>query len=399
MLLKNKKIILGVSASVACYKSISLCRLLIKEGAEVRVVLTPSVKNFIAPLTFSVVSKNKVLVEMFEEGTWNNHVEMGLWADLMLIAPASANTIAKMSNGICDTILLAIYLSARCEVVIAPAMDEDMWKHKTTQQNIAKLKENGCKVIPVQHGELASGLIGEGRMPEPEEIIDYLKKSKKNEPLSGLTVLINAGPTHEAIDPVRYIGNYSSGKMGYCLAEVALELGATVKLVIGPNDLNINKKIEVTKIISSDELYDCCVHLSKESDIIICAAAVADYKPAVVSNHKIKKNETTLSLQLIKTKDTLEALGELKATHQLLIGFALETDNAPNYGANKITKKNLDAVIINSPSTEGTGFGYDTNAAIWLDNKGNRQDFEKQTKAELSIKIWNNIVSLISTKL
>jgi phosphopantothenoylcysteine decarboxylase/phosphopantothenate--cysteine ligase len=392
--LLGKKIILGVSASIACYKSLTLCRLLIKQGAEVRVVLTPDVHQFVAPLTFAVLSKHNVSVSMFDNNQWNNHVELGLWADCMLVAPATANTLAKMANGLCDNLLLAVYLSARCPVYVAPAMDEDMWAHASTQANCEKIIKNRCEIIPVAHGELASGLVGEGRMAEPEAIIQWLINKTTNQPLKNKKVLINAGPTYEAIDPVRFIGNHSSGKMGVALAKAAIALGAEVHLVIGPNHLTMPQGCVVTQITSSDDMYDACVKKFENTDIAICAAAVADYKPATVSANKIKKGELNMAIELVKTKDTLAKLGSLKTEKQLLVGFALETNNEIEYGKSKLKNKNLDAIVINKPSDAGTGFGYDTNAATWVDSNNHIETWELQSKEKLAFAIWTNIIKL-----
>ena len=313
-MLKGKKILLGVTGSIAAYKSIILLRLLIKAGAEVKVVMTRAAADFIAPLTFSALSKNKVLTDLTENETWSNHVMLGRWANVMLIAPASCNTLAKMSSGLCDNLLLAIYLSSVCPVLVAPAMDEDMWHHPATQKNIEVLLKNGNQILPVNNGELASGLSGEGRMSEPEEILKYLTDFFSDKGiLKGTNVLVTAGPTYEALDPVRFIGNYSSGKMGVAVAEEFLKKGAFVKLVLGPVDININKNILVEKTVSAAQMYDACMKDFNSFDIVVMAAAVADYKPEEQSINKIKKEENDLNLHLVKTKDILKKAGEIKS--------------------------------------------------------------------------------------
>ncbi|MEO5908788.1 MAG: bifunctional phosphopantothenoylcysteine decarboxylase/phosphopantothenate--cysteine ligase CoaBC, partial [Ginsengibacter sp.] len=310
-MIKGKKILLGVTGSIAAYKSVFFVRLLVTAGAEVKVIMTSGAKDFVSPLTFSTLSKNKVLTDLFDEETWANHVLLGRWADAMLIAPASCNTIAKMANGICDNLLLAVYLSSKCPVIIAPAMDEDMWHHPATQKNILELKQNGNMFLHVNNGALASGLHGEGRMAEPEEILKYLEDFfSKNLDLKDKKALITAGPTHEALDPVRFIGNNSSGKMGVAIAEELLSRGADVKLVLGPVQIEIDKKIKTKRVNTAQEMYEACIEDFESFDIIVMAAAVADYTPKNKSDRKIKKENDTFSLELIKTKDILFEAGK-----------------------------------------------------------------------------------------
>jgi phosphopantothenoylcysteine decarboxylase/phosphopantothenate--cysteine ligase len=362
--------------------------------------MTDSSTEFITPLTLSTLSKNPVLIDFTKNkmGEWNNHVELGLWADAMVIAPASANTIAKMANGICDNLLAATYLSARCKVYIAPAMDLDMYKHKSTVDNLKRIQLFGNKIINPGNGELASGLYGEGRMAEPEEIISFLEiEFAKDLPLAGKKVLVTAGPTYEAIDPVRFIGNHSSGKMGFALAEELADKGASVTLVCGPNSLKSeHPNIERIDITSAEELYKACIKTFKKVDIAILAAAVADYQPATKANQKIKKTTASKTIELIPTKDTLAELGKLKTKKQLLVGFALETENELENAKAKIKKKNLDLVILNSLNDKGAGFKGDTNK-ITLINKNNKIiTFELKSKTEVAKDIVNHITSLKS---
>ena len=386
-MLQGKKILLAITGSIAAYKSLVLIRLLVKNGAEVKVLMTQAATTFITPLSCSVLSKQSVYTD-FVNGNqdWNDHVHLGLWADLMIVAPASANTLSKMAHGLCDNIVLATYLSAKCPVAIAPAMDLDMWKHPSTQHNIDTLLRFHNHLIPVAHGELASGLVGEGRMAEPEEIFDFIEKFfVKKQVLKGKKILVNAGPTYEAIDPVRFIGNHSTGKMGIAIAKQTHELGAEVTLVIGPTQERLELPFTVHKIRSSDELFDKCTILFPDMDWAICSAAVADYKPVTVAKEKIKKSEDDFTLQLVKTKDTLQALGKMKKENQVLIGFALETQDAVNYGKKKLVNKNLDWVIINTP-TATTGFGHDTNQILLLNKKN--QEFQSQLDTKENIAAW-----------
>lgn len=397
-MLKGKKILIGVTGSIAAYKSAFLIRLLIKEGCDVKVVMTKNATGFISALTLSTLAKTSVLTDFANENeTWNNHVELGLWADAFVVAPASANTMAKFSNGLCDNLLTAVYLSARCPVFISPAMDVDMWKHPSTQKNISTLKSFGNKIISVGNGELASGLIGEGRMAEPEEIISDLKNyfSKKKR-LTGKKFLVNAGPTYEMIDPVRFIGNFSSGKMGFAIAEQLADEGAEVVLVAGTVNISLNnEKIKRINVTSSDEMFSACKNEFKKADGAVLSAAVADFKPINVSSSKIKKQENKLSLELMKTKDVLKSLGEMKTEKQLLVGFALETNDEVANAKRKLTEKNLDAIILNSLNDEGAGFGHDTNKISIISNKSKLISFEKKPKTEVA----KDIVNFIAEKL
>lgn len=361
--LKAKRIVLGVSGGIAAYKSTFLVRLLIKYGAEVRVILTPEAENFVTPLTLSTLSKNPVYSSLYnEEKTWYNHVEIGEWADVMIVAPATANTISKMVDGSANNLLLTTYLSAKCPVYIAPAMDLDMYQHPSTKENLRQLEAFGNKIIPATSGELASGLVGQGRMAEPEDIIAMLEADLLAKlPLKGKKFLITAGPTHEPIDPVRFIGNHSSGKMGIALAQTAADLGASVQLVLGPTYLDCQHSlIEVTRVQSALEMHQACVAIFSEVDVFIASAAVADYRPKKVASEKIKKSDDALSIELTKNPDILSELGNQKK-HQFVVGFALETENEIENAKQKLQKKNLDAIILNSLKVEGAGFQTDTN--------------------------------------
>lgn len=395
--LKGKKILLGVTGGIAAYKTASLVRLFIKAGAQVQVVMTPASKDFVTPLTLSTLSKNPVFSEFYNEedenALWNNHVELGLWADLMIIAPATANTLAKMANGNCDNLLMATYLSAKCPVYFAPAMDLDMYKHPTSIDNFHKLQLFGNIMIPAESGELASGLSGEGRMAEPENIISFLENDILQKlPLKGKKILITAGPTYEAIDPVRFIGNHSSGKMGFDIANQAVQLGAEVILISGPTHLNVtNSVINVIRVQSAEEMYEQC-HLYFDSvDIAIAAAAVADYKPKVVANQKIKKSENNFSIELEKTKDILASLGAIKK-HQFLVGFALETENEIEHAKLKIQKKNLDLIVLNSLNDKGAGFGKETNKVTFIDKSFQIEPMPLKSKEEVAKDILNKII-------
>ncbi len=399
-MLKEKNILLGVCGSIASYKSAEIVRLFVKAGANVKVVMTKDTTSFITPLTLSTLSKNQVLSAYSnpETGEWNNHVELALWADLILVAPATANTISKFAIGLCDNLLTAIYLSAKCLVYIAPAMDLDMWKHPTTLKNIESLKSYGNIIIKPNSGELASGLNGEGRLAEPEEIITFINDQlKENLPLKGKRVLITAGPTYEAIDPVRFIGNHSSGKMGYALAEELLNNGADVILVSGPTSLSINKLIKKIEVTSAKEMLDACLKHYDDVDICIMSAAVADYTPIDVSLQKIKKQSNTFELALTKTQDILKTLGE-KKKNQILIGFALETQNEEQNAAEKLNKKNLDFIILNSLNDEGAGFKHDTNKITILDKDLQKTTFDLKSKNEIAKDICNKIISIICLK-
>jgi len=396
-MLSGKNILLGVTGGIAAYKIASFVRLLKKEGALVKIIMTPSSFDFITPLTLSTLSNNPVYSSFSDanSGEWNSHVELALWADLFVIAPATANTIAKMVSGVCDNLLLATYFSAKSDVLIAPAMDLDMFLHPVTTANISKLKELHHIINPT-HGELASGLIGEGRMEEPEEILkhvkDYFTVSKS---LSKKKILITAGPTHEKIDPVRFIGNNSSGKMGVELAERALKLGAEVTLVIGPSEINTNSAIKRIDVVSAEEMYHAVHHYVNDADVIIMSAAVADYTPANTSQSKLKKKDSVLEIALKPTKDILKSVGELKKENQLLIGFALETDNELSNAKDKLKRKKLDAIVLNSLNDKGAGFAVPTNKITIIDKNNKTEEFELKSKAEVAVDIFNKIISLL----
>lgn len=389
-MLKGRKILLCVTGSIAAYKSVILLRSLIKSGAEVKVIMTSEATDFVSPLTFSTLSKNKVLIDLFDGDTWANHVALGRWADVMLIAPASCNTIAKMANGLCDNLLLAVYLSSVCRVIVAPAMDEDMWHHRATKKNIEVLKQNGNEIIDVNNGELASGLSGEGRMAEPEEILDYLHHFFSAQlTLKGKNALVTAGPTYEAIDPVRFIGNHSSGKMGVYIAEELNRRGAKVTLVLGPSEMIADNAIETIRVTSADEMYEACMKNFNAYHIIIMAAAVADYTPLAKAPQKIKKKENEFSLSLVKTKDILSEAGKIKSDSQILVGFALETENERNNAREKLAKKNADFIVMNSLNNEASGFGYDSNKITIFEKNGKEYDFPLKSKKEVASDIVN----------
>ena len=399
-MLKNKNILLGVCGSIAAYKAAYLTRLLVKAGANVKIIMTPDAVNFITPLTLSTLSKNPVLAAYFDAATgeWNNHVSLALWADVLLIAPTSANTIAKFAGGLCDNLLAAVYLSAKCPVFLAPAMDLDMWKHGSTSQNISKLKEFGNSIINPGDGELASGLIGEGRMAEPEDIISALiTHFSEDLPLSGKKVLVTAGPTYEAIDPVRYIGNHSTGKMGFAIADKLASLGAQVTLITGPTALkSSHNNIVQIDVLSSDDMLKEVTSYFPQSDITIMSAAVADYKPQTFSSQKIKKTDSQFNLELVKTIDILDYLGQKKSANQVLVGFALETNNEEENAIVKLKKKNLDFIVLNSLQDEGAGFKVDTNKITIIDRLLNKTHFPIKSKADVAADICQKIVDLIS---
>lgn len=398
-MLKNKNILLGVCGSIASYKSAELIRLFVKAGANVKVVMTKDAISFITPLTLSTLSKNPVFVNYFEPSTgeWNNHVALGLWADFMIIAPATANTISKMANGICDNLLSAAYLSAKCPIYFAPAMDLDMWKHAATQNNVSKIINFGNHLIKPNVGELASGLHGEGRMAEPQEIIDHLIINIKQKlPFKNKKVLVTAGPTYEAVDPVRFIGNHSTGKMGYAIAEELTKQGADVTLISGPTALNIiDTSIHKINVTSAKEMLNACLINFADADICIMSAAVADYTPTEVAYQKIKKNDADLSISLKKTDDILMHLGTLKKTKQILIGFALETNNEEAYAIEKIKNKNLDFIVLNSLKDAGAGFKNDTNKITIIDKNLNKTAFDLKLKSEVAKDICAKIIDLI----
>ena len=395
--LSGKKILLGVSGGIAAYKTANLVRLFIKAGAQVQVVMSPASLHFITPLTLATLSKNPVYSTFYNEeeatGEWNNHVELGLWADLMLVAPATANTLSKMANGNCDNLLIATYLSAKCPVYFAPAMDLDMYKHPSTLDSFHKLKSFGNIMIPAENGELASGLSGEGRMAEPENIVAFLENDLLEKlPLKGKKILVTAGPTYEVIDPVRFIGNHSSGKMGFDIANEAANKGAEVILVSGPTHLNVqNNSIQLIRVTSAQDMYDACHEFYEKVDVAIAAAAVADYRPKKVAEQKIKKNETTFSIELEKTKDILASLGEQKK-NQFLIGFALETENEIEHAKQKIQKKNLDLIVLNSLNDKGAGFGMPTNKVTFISKDFTIEPKELKSKVEVAQDIINKVI-------
>lgn len=395
--LKNKKILLGVCGSIAAYKSAILVRLLVKEGAIVRVVMTQAAKDFITPLTLSTLSKNAVEQEFYnpETGEWANHVELGLWADVFLIAPATANEIAKMANGLCDNLLSAIYLSARCAVVFCPAMDVDMYKHPSVKTNLQKLQSVGNFVFEAEHGELASGLVGVGRMAEPEHIIENLVLNfTEKQIFAGKNILITAGPTQEALDPVRYISNHSSGKMGIAIAQSFAKKGGIVTLVVGKIDLNLIEKhdnLHVVSVSSADEMYQACKTYFDKTTIAVFAAAVADYKPKQIATNKIKKNEESFVIELTKNIDIAFEFGKIKKENQLSIGFALETDNELENAQAKLAKKNFDLVVLNSMQDAGATFGHDTNKITIISKHNPPKTFDLKSKNKVAEDIVNEI--------
>ncbi len=397
-MLEGKKILLGVTGSIAAYKSASLIRLFVKAGAQVQVIMSSDAKEFISPLTLSTLSKNPVYSEFIKNanGEWTNHVDLALWADIFLIAPTSANTLAKMANGICDNLLLATYLSAKCDVIFATAMDLDMYKHPATIKNINTLKSFGNFHIESTNGELASGLIGEGRMAEPEEIVEFIKNHfQKKKDLLNKTILITAGPTYEAIDPVRFIGNHSSGKMGYELANECAVRGAKVYLVSGPSHEKVkHSTIELIKVQSADEMYLACTKIFDNCDIAIMSAAVADYTPKTKSTEKIKKNSEDLNIELTKTVDILKSLGERK-TKQILVGFALETENEIENAFSKLQRKNADIIVLNSLKDMGAGFGHDTNKIRILSKNNSIKEFAIKSKKEVAADIIEEVITLL----
>ncbi len=387
--MRGKRILLGITGSIAAYKAAILVRLLIKAGAEVRVVMTDSAKNFITPLTLSVLSRQPVISSSHnpETGEWNNHVEAGLWADVFIVAPTSANTIAKMACGIADSHLLTCYLSARCPVFIAPAMDLDMYNHPAVKSNLEKLSTfKNHHIISVTEGELASGLIGEGRMEEPEKIFAILEDFFfKNLPLRGMKALVTAGPTYEDIDPVRFIGNRSSGKMGFAIAEELSKRGATVKLITGPSNLSLkDNSVERTNVKSAEEMYSACMKNFGDMNIIVMSAAVADYKPGDPSSEKISKKNNPFSLSLIPTTDILKSMGDKKKVNQFLVGFALETNDELKHAKEKLQKKNLDIIVLNSLNDEGAGFEIDTNKVTIIERSGKEHSYDKKPKEEVA---------------
>ena len=398
----GKKILLGVTAGIAAYKTASLVRLFIKSGAEVKVIMTPTSKEFITPLTLSTLSKNPVYSTFYEKEEkenelWNNHVELGLWADFIVIAPATANTMAKMTNGICDNLLMATYLSAKCPIYFAPAMDLDMYKHNSTKKSLEKLQSYGNVMIPATTGELASGLYGEGRMAEPEEIVSFIENDVLSSlPLRGKKVMITAGPTYEAIDPVRFIGNHSSGKMGFSIANEAVNLGAEVILITGPTYQQIQHSL-ITRVdvVTAEEMYQVAHQYYNETDVVILSAAVADYRPSKVVDKKIKKKGASLKLDLEPTKDILASLGAIKK-NQFLVGFALETNDEINNAISKLERKNLDAIVLNSLNDKGAGFAFGTNKITFIDKNKELISFSLKTKEEVAKDILQEILNRIN---
>ncbi len=379
---------MGISGSIAAYKSVLLLRLLVKEGAEVKVLMTDAAKDFISPLTFSTLSKNPVYSSFIQDnnGIWTNHVELGLWADIFIIAPASANTLSKCANGICDNLLIATYLSAKCPVFFAPAMDLDMYVHPSTLNNLAKLTSYGNHIIQAGYGELASGLIGEGRLAEPEEITQKIIHFFVQEQVFyGKKVLITAGPTQEPLDPVRFISNHSSGKMGYAIAEAFVKSGAMVRLISGPVSLPPPVGLVLENVQTAQEMYDATLKNFTENDIIIFSAAVADYTPKVVADKKIKKNEEIFMLELSKTTDIAASIGQIKKENQIVVGFALETDNELKNAQEKMKRKNFDYIVLNSLQESGAGFRYDTNKVKIISRNGKIHDFELKSKKEVAV--------------
>jgi phosphopantothenoylcysteine decarboxylase/phosphopantothenate--cysteine ligase len=407
MSLSGKKIILGVSGSIAAYKSAVLVRLLVKAGADVQVVMTDDAASFITPVTMATLSKRECLTSFVNTaGTnWNNHVELGLWADALVIAPATANTLARMANGLCDNLLTGIYLSARCPVYIAPAMDEDMWNHPSTQANIEKLTSYGNTVIPVNNGELASGLTGPGRMAEPEEILAFLSSALDGAPakkkgissgLKGRCVVVTAGPTYEPIDPVRFIGNHSTGRMGIAIADEARRRGAEVYLILGPSTLRPSTEgIHIEHVHTGAEMLEACTSLFSEADIFIFSAAVADYTPSAKSEHKIKKFNGAMNIELMRTADIAYAFGEVKTDDQISVGFALETENEQANARKKLEKKNFDLVVLNSLQDEGAGFRHETNKVTLIDKGNNIEKFELKSKELVAVDILDKVEALI----
>jgi phosphopantothenoylcysteine decarboxylase/phosphopantothenate--cysteine ligase len=400
-MLKDKKILLAVCGSIAAYKAAFLVRLLVKEGAQVKVVMTKAAIEFITPLTLATLSKNECQVDYINstKTNWNNHVDLALWADMMLIAPASAGTISKIANGQCDNLLMAVYLSARCPVFIAPAMDEDMWKHTSTKNNIQKILSYGNKMIAVNNGELASGLIGEGRMAKPEQIVDFLRHNSRltaqNSVFVNKKILVTAGPTYEAIDPVRFIGNHSSGKMGVALAELLHDLGADVHLVLGPSKLSVKDGVNLTRVFSANEMYAVCKKEFSKAAVCVFAAAVADYTPKTVSNQKIKKSDAEFSVVLKKNVDIAYEFGKIKKPNQLSVGFALETNDELKHAKAKLLKKNFDLVVLNSLNDKGAGFQFNTNKITIVNRNNKITKFELKKKEEVAEDIIKELEKLL----
>lgn len=398
--LRGKKVLVGVSGSIAAYKAAHLVRLLVKQGAEVQVLMTPAACNFISPLTLSTLSKHPVYADVHSESSWNNHVELGLWADAYVLAPITANTLGKLAHGICDSVLAAVYLSARCPVFFAPAMDVDMWLHPATRRNVQQLQQDGHTLIPVGDGELASGLVGPGRMAEPEQIVAVLHQHfQKAEALHGKRALVTAGPTYEPIDPVRFIGNHSSGKMGLAIAEALAACGAEVQLVLGPSALNAqHPNIQVTRVQTAAEMYEASLTHFPNSHIAVMAAAVADYRPGTVAKQKIKKSDASMQIELEKTTDIAASLGKQKRPEQCFVGFALETEQEEANALGKLQRKNFDFIVLNSLRDQGAGFQYDTNKIRILHKDNKREEFELKSKSAAAQDIVAAIVLNLKTK-
>lgn len=395
-----KNILVAVTGSIAAYKSLLLVRTLIQHNYSVKVVMTNSATDFVSKLSFATLSNNEVYSDISSGSEWNNHVELGLWADIMIVAPATANTLAKMATGISDNMLLACYLSAKCPVYFAPAMDRDMWLHPSTQHNIKLLKSYDNIMIDPENGFLASGLVGIGRMAEPESIVAKINQHfAQNQDLLGKKVLITAGPTHEHLDPVRYIGNESSGKMGLSLAKACLQRGAQVKLILGPNNLKMDDlEAEIIPVTSAADMYDAAVSLFSDVDIAIMAAAVADYSPKITSDQKIKKKDQEFNLTLVKTKDIAAQLGTIKKPNQILVGFALETENEIKNAQSKLERKNFDFIVLNSLQDKGAGFKHDTNKIRIIGQDNKIQSFELKSKDQVAADIVHEIIQIIDKK-
>ncbi|MCB0648622.1 MAG: bifunctional phosphopantothenoylcysteine decarboxylase/phosphopantothenate--cysteine ligase CoaBC [Saprospiraceae bacterium] len=394
-MLSGKKVIIAVTGSIAAYKSLLLVRQLKKEGCEVKVIMSPAASHFVSPLSFSTLSGEEVAIELFEGNSWNNHVEMGMWADVMVIAPATANTLAKAANGMCDNLVMAVYLSAKCPVVFCPAMDLDMYKHPATIANLNKIKSFGNHIIDAKYGELASGLVGEGRLAEPEEIVTYLGKFlSEAKVLSGKSFIVTAGPTFEALDPVRFIGNHSSGKMGVAIANRLAELGGNVTLILGPSSVNaFHSNVNVVRCVSADEMYVAAKEAYPGTSAVVFAAAVADYKPAFVADQKIKKSDAEFALSLVKNVDIAFELGKLKNNNTIHVGFALETENEEENATKKIHKKNFDFLVLNSLNDSGAGFKHDTNKIKIIDKNGVVTPFPLKSKDEVAADIVNALLA------
>ncbi len=394
--IEGKKVLIGITGSIAAYKIAFLTRLLVKNGAEVKIIMTEAATQFISALTLATLSKNDVLLDIHSEEKWNNHVELGLWADILIVAPATANTLSKMASGESDNMLCATYLSSKCPVFIAPAMDLDMWKHPSTKGNIEKLEAYGNLIIPVGHGELASGLVGDGRMAEPEDIVQFINSYfVGKQDLTGKTAIVTAGPTYEAIDPVRFIGNRSSGKMGIAIASVLKERGATVHLILGPSTQTVDPEINLVRVESAQDMYEASLERFKSADIAVFAAAVADFTPDKVADQKIKKTGDRLNISLKKTKDIALELSKIKEAHQFTVGFALETNNALENAMKKIAKKKFNFIVLNSLEDKGAGFAHDTNKVTIIKDNGNSNVYPLKSKKAVAIDIVEEIVKSI----